>query len=180
MARLHDVLSAARAPGRPDELAREDAALAAFRSAAGSTPRAHGRRAGRLLAIKVGALAGALAVGATAVAATTGVIPLSPSRANERSGVVPAPAGVSPRTGKSVGRPSPNATRLEPLGLCRAYLAHLEGQPEAKPEKSWDPEAFRVLSAVAGGDDRVHAYCTELVVADDKDRGRSSTAAVKP
>ena len=82
--RLHALLSAAAAPARPDELAGEDAAVAAFRAA----PRtAHGSRAAtlrRLLPVKIlVAIGGSLILtGGAAYATMTGRLP----------GRAPAPA----------------------------------------------------------------------------------------
>ncbi|HEX6755756.1 MAG TPA: hypothetical protein VF109_07395 [Mycobacteriales bacterium] len=139
-----DLLDALRAPGRPAELAGEDAALAAYRRRT-----ARSRRT-RSLAAKVALTAvGVLAVGGVAAAAT-GSLPVGP-RPSIGS---PAAAGGSPTAADVSSRVPPTtstADRAGRLALCEARGAR-GGAAEAAP-------AAAALSRLAGGADRVAAYC---------------------
>jgi hypothetical protein len=177
--RLAELLSAASAPARPGELAGEEAAVAAFRSAVpavAALPVSHRRRSARprwarLLTVKVGGAALVLAAGGVAVAAGTGVLPgplvgtppgvssdqpAGPTRLGgpgaTRSG---APAGPA-----ATAHPGPGATP-DPLlhGLCQAYLA----QAANKPDEVKDNPAYVALVAAAGGAEMVTEFCENLV-----------------
>ena len=178
---VHDLLMAARAAGRTEELAGEAAAVMAFRRATSAAPRSHARRPmlRRLVAVKVGAVALATVLGGVAIAATTGVLPLPFGPDAPAGSTQPPPTswtapgssgqtGSSPITGTPPVTPPPPgtvppgqgptpATALP--GLCRAYLAHVA----AKPDEQWDNPAFVNLSEAAGGADKVVAFCDELL-----------------
>jgi len=135
---LAQVLRSASAPGRAEELTREDTATAAFAAAHLANTTALGRTAGAyrrppmiksLLLNALGfkaamAALAAVAVGRLAFAASTGVLP---------SPLHPPPASHSPRNGattpgeRSPGDPNPASTASRAdgpqlQGWCRAYL----------------------------------------------------------
>lgn len=178
------LLAAAAAPARPEELAGEDAALAAFRAAraAGPVP-AH--RPPRHRAAPVTAWLAALAVVATAGAAmaaadlrdaepppahhtTSPPVTAVPAPADGPP-VLPAPTSATgrtfpPVTGRSVepttGPADPTGPGpVRPSGLCVAYLA----QPPQTRGAALESPALRSLVAAAGGPSRVEAYCRDLV-----------------
>ncbi|HEX6497502.1 MAG TPA: hypothetical protein VF054_00545 [Micromonosporaceae bacterium] len=162
---LANLLAAAAAPGRPDELAGEQAALAAFRAAQlAHTPEP--RRPSvlktalaKMLTVKAAAAAAAVVAvgGGVAVAAETGALP------NPLTAVQGQPSA-SPDVDKSKaadgtehakGTPSPSL-----VGLCHAYLA---GAGSAEHSHALENPAFTVLITTAGGKDKVDAYCTNLL-----------------
>ncbi|MFI0369423.1 hypothetical protein ACH35V_16195 [Actinomadura sp. 1N219] len=104
-ARLHALLAAAAAPGRPEELAGEDAAVAAFRAAPRPEPRSRTAALRRFLTIKALAVAGGALIltGGAAYATITGQLP----------GRDPAPSSPSPshREGKDTNGDENPATR---------------------------------------------------------------------
>ncbi|SCL27527.1 hypothetical protein [Micromonospora inyonensis] len=173
------LLAAAVAPARPDELAGEDAALAAFRAARAQRPAtgpARPRRTARaavwLAGFAVAATAG-VAVAAVGLdrsdpppappAPTTGV-PVPPESApvpTPTTGSGASTTGSPPGSGhpRSIGPhpPGPAAQR----GLCTAYLA----KPADQRATSLENPTFRPLVEAAGGPGRVDAYCRGLVTA---------------
>ncbi|MEV4758898.1 hypothetical protein AB0J86_27900 [Micromonospora sp. NPDC049559] len=180
--RLNLLLAAAAAPGRPDELTGEAAAVDAFRAQrAGTLAVAPARRprprtgAGRLLTVKAG-IAAALAVAATggvALAATTGVLPgpFDGGFHRELPDGTPTPAG--PTTGSSPGAPSgtpggaTGGGTVTPapdpalVGLCRAYRA------AGDRDRVLDTPAFRSLVLAAGNRNAVPAYCAAVLTGRD-------------
>jgi hypothetical protein len=154
------VLRAAAAPAYRDELAGEDAAVAAFRAAATVEP---GRQPvfrkaiAKALTIKVAivlAIAGSTGV---VLAASEGALPMPWS--NSPAGppattTTPAPGSPGARTPD--GRQPPANPDPAIVGLCEAYVAH--------EDKNLDNPAFRALVEAAGGKAEVPAYC-ELVEA---------------
>ncbi|GII25778.1 hypothetical protein [Planosporangium mesophilum] len=172
---LAALLTAAAAPGRPDELARERVSMAAFQTAC-LTP---APRPGRLdmvktavlkvLTVKVLAIAAVTAgTGGVALAASTGVLPnpLAGPAPSASSGLTVAhPTAGSSRHTHEAGRddatsndavkaPSPSL-----VGLCHAYGAG----NKAEHGKALDNPAFSVLATAAGGRDKVDAFCQALV-----------------
>lgn len=161
---LANLLAAAAAPGRPDELAGEQAALAVFRAAQLTHAPDPRRRSvlktalAKMLTVKVAAAAAVVAVGGgVAVAAETGALP------NPLSAVKGQPSA-SPDVDKSKaaggtehgnGSPSPSL-----VGLCRAFQA---GAGSAEHSKALENPAFTVLITTAGGKDKVDTYCTSLL-----------------
>lgn len=177
---LSALLSAAAAPATEGELAGEQAALAAFRSAP-PAPVLQPRRGSmikttlaKLLTVKIAAAAaGAVAAGGVAVAAATGTLPTQSggnatvppttsqaSQASQASDTVstahserPAATGDDQKT-RSGATPSPSLD-----GLCKAYHAGVG----ADHGKALENPAFTVLITTAGGKDKVSAYCTDLL-----------------
>lgn len=159
-----DLLAAAGAPARPDELAGEKAAVAAFRAAYGPAEpeKPKGRPVRR--AVLVAALSAVVAlVGGTAYAAQTGRLP-DPvqQRFHETFAGVPAPEP-DVRTSPTQ-RPSPTTTATTAaappavLDLCRAWQATRSrpGQPSLRPDEQ------RELAAAAGGQNRIESFCAGL------------------
>jgi hypothetical protein len=161
------VLRAAAAPAHAEELAGEDTAVAAFRSAGlapvPGRPSVFRRTLTKALVVK-GVLALAIA-GSTGVvlAASEGALPVPWSdRQDEAPGH--STATVTPTTPKP-GNPDPkapagdaddgkrHAATPDPsvAGLCDAYTAG--------GEKNLDNPAFGALADAAGGRDRIPEYC---------------------
>jgi len=188
------LLAATVAPPTPRELAGQAAVLAEFRAvtrgrraAALVRPiRPRRRRAGLAVVVVVGALA------TGGVAAATGHLPgpvreaartvLGPGGAATSPG--PAPAAPGPAAGSgdagsggsasTVGpgpRPGPAAAgpAAGPAldGLCRAFQDGKGGEQGGR----LDAAAFQKLAAAADGEDRVEAFCEELLAADAKVKG---------
>lgn len=162
------VLRAAAAPAHAEELAGENAAVAAFRSAAlapvPSRPSVFRRTLTKALVVK-GVLVLAIA-GSTGVvlAASEGALPVPWS---DRTDHAPG-NGTTPVTTTTVpkpGNPDPNAPEgsvddgkrhaatPDPsiAGLCDAYTSG--------GDKDLDNPAFDVLADAAGGPDRIPEYC---------------------
>jgi len=181
------LLAAAAAPPSQKELAGQAAALAELRAVtmtrAAATQRASKRKRRRRVGLAVVAVAGALATGGVAAAAT-GHLP-EPVRKATRSILVtvggaepatslPLPASSArPPGGDHAGQPPPptDATVRAPgttgpaaaaspnlKGRCRAYMAG----KEAENGKKLDVAAFQALARAAGGEDKVQAYCQRL------------------
>ena len=187
---LSDLLAAAAAPPRPDELAGLPAAMAAF-EAAGRESRTSvavpSRRGGfaRSAIVKVAAGVAVVLFGGTALAAETGNLPGSsqqhahdlfsglgvpaPPSARPaptdtpvaRSTTAPAPAPTpTPSPAGQSGTPGPAGAATR--GLCRSWEARQQN-PKKKPMKA---ESLRSLAAAAGGAEHIAAFCTALL-ADD-------------
>jgi hypothetical protein len=190
------LLAATVAPPTPRELAGQAAVLAEFRAVAGRrraaatarSARPRRRRAGLAVVVVVGALA------TGGVAAATGHLP-GPVREAARGVLGPVEAATSPgpaqsaapgtaTTGSGGAGPGGSATTVAPgprtgraaagpaarpalEALCQAYQEGSNGEQGGK----LDATAFKKLAAVAGGDDRVEAFCEELLAADAKAKG---------
>ena len=123
-----------------------------------------------LLGAKLGAtVAGvAVALGGTAVAAYTGVLPTGTQNAAHTS--VGAPAATPKPTGTA--KPSatraavgPDATGPAAFGLCNAWSHHQGKTKEAGDdpgERAGDPVAFRNLANAAGGEGKIATYCAKI------------------
>jgi hypothetical protein len=156
------VLRAAAAPAHRNELAGEDAAVAAFRTAATAAPARQPvfpRAVAKALTIKVAivlAIAGSTGV---VLAASEGALPVpwsnSPVDQPATTTTTP-PAPSSPGARTSDGRQPPANPDPAIVGLCEAYLAH--------DDRNLDNPAFRALVEAAGGKAEVNGYC-ELVEA---------------
>jgi hypothetical protein len=177
---LADLLATAAGPARPEELAGERAAVAAFRREFRPAPAApaRARRPRRRAGIVAALTAAVLAIGGTAYAATTGRLPDAVQRAVDGvfSGDDPSGASGSPTPSGSVATtPSPTGSAADPpvtapsgpgpgvdearlKGLCRAWEA-TRANPHAN---AISPEDLRVLAAAAGGEDRIEAFCAAL------------------
>lgn len=174
---LADLLHAAAAPGRPEELAGRAAAMTAFRAArlgasgtgAGAPPRRTALR--RVLMVKVAALAAAVTVGGVALAAGVGVLPNPLRPAPVKSSSSPR----SPEASYSTSHPTPgvpSATSVPTsahsaapvpttglVGLCHAYLK----DPDRENGKAKSNPAYEALAHAAGGPEHIEAYCTGLI-----------------
>ncbi|WP_328347396.1 hypothetical protein [Micromonospora sp. NBC_00421] len=182
---LARLLAAAAAPARPDELAGEHEAVAAFRAArtaATPGPAVAGRRRRRLTTGVVAWIAGVAATATAGVAfAAVTLDDRPPERtpgpgpsASETGSTRPTPhrQGPSRRSTAAPGG-TPSVTAVPPatphdgkpagsgklVGQCRAYLAKSSEQRL----KAVTRPGFADLVAAAGGADRVEAYCRELV-----------------
>jgi len=177
---LAHLLAAAAGPARPDELDGERAAVAAFRREFRPNPApAQARRPRRRAGIVAALTAAVLAVGGTAYAATTGHLPDAVQRAVDgmfsggdpsgspgaspdgSTGTSPAPTGpttgpTGTEPGVAPGAPGVDEARLK--GLCRSWEA-TRANPHANAISADD---LRVLTAAAGGEDRIEAYCAAL------------------
>jgi hypothetical protein len=168
--RLVDLLSQATARPRKSELAGEDAAVAAFRTARFGTthPARHRHPApsawARLVTVKAGAIALALAVTGVALAAGTGILPspLPGTAPAKSSPSIPASTALaSTAAGDDRGSGSGQVDIMpSPLleGLCRAYFA----QVDTNPNKILESPKFAVLVEAAGGIDQVRQFCDNL------------------
>ncbi|WP_196255679.1 hypothetical protein ACN26Y_23985 [Micromonospora sp. WMMD558] len=187
---LSRLLSAAAAPGRPDELAGEEAALAAFRAArATPTPAPEPRRRRRPVTAGVLAWAAGAAATATAGVAFAAVAidrpDAPPPRPAPTTGVsgpgeTDGPGG-TPGGGASTGTPggTPSGPPTPTAGAPstgpgspspRERAAQLDGQcraylakSPAQREKALDTPGFADLVAAAGGRGQVTDYCRERV-----------------
>jgi hypothetical protein len=132
-ARLRALLAAAAAPARPEELAGEDAAVAAFRAASAPERVSRAAMLRRFLTIKAVAIVGGSVIltGATAYATITGQLPgqdpaPSPSptldkRERSRGDSTPATRLVPPPPGPSgAKKPSPSADASKQHGKAGA------------------------------------------------------------
>jgi hypothetical protein len=179
-ARLHRLLAAAAAPGTPEELAGEAAAVAAFVDARRTSPSGPPRQStlgtalSKILAAKAVAavvlLAGA--TGGVALAATVSG-PLSPPQADP-------PAATSPP------KPAPSAAAGDHPGPeAQAPAGWPHTTPPASPQPSlaslcpaWtagdaDDPTFGSLVEAAGSPGQVPGYCADLAGTDQ--RARPST-----
>lgn len=205
---LARLLSAAAAPGRPDELAGEEAALAAFRAARAApvSPAAAPRRRRPLTAGAVAWGAG-IAVTATAGVAFAAVAIDRPSDPTPPRPVTPAPVtggsessgpgtpgggattgvpSAAPSSGlpaPTTGAPTTGAGSPPPRDgsqrLRGQCTAYLAKSP-AQREKALDTPAFADLVTAAGGRDQVTGYCTRLVGEPEPARTKTPEATESP
>jgi hypothetical protein len=174
-AALRPLLRSLTSDPRPHELSGFEEPLAIFRAAFPST-RPAARTTWRpsmlstLLGAKLGAtVAGvAVALGGTAVAAYTGVLPTGAQNAAHTT--IAAPAATPKPTGTA--KPStthepvgPDATGPAAFGLCNAWSHHqgkTKGAGDDPGEKAGDSVAFRNLAKAAGGEAKIAAYCAKI------------------
>jgi hypothetical protein len=178
------LLAAAAAPPAPEELAGEAAALAELRAVTrarvAATRRATRPRRRRRVGLAAIAVAGALATGGAAAAATGHLpdpvrkatrsvlvavgaepatsVPLPASSARPPDGAGGQPSPPTGATGRAAGTTAAAAANPDLKGLCRAYQA---GGGDENGKKL-DATAFQVLARAAGGRDKVQAYCQRL------------------
>ncbi|HEX5118193.1 MAG TPA: hypothetical protein VFW65_23670 [Pseudonocardiaceae bacterium] len=170
-AAVADLLAAAAAPAREDELAGQPAALAAFRSARlGPVPQPRRRSVIKSalvtsLTFKVAGLTAALLTsGGVLAAALTGHLAphsgpgptvASTTSSHATASTHPATAGTTGAAGSGqdgrANRPAPTPSLI---GLCHAYTAR-GGAP--------DNPAFTALVTAAGGRAKVSAYCAAVL-----------------
>ncbi|MEU4569241.1 hypothetical protein [Micromonospora sp. NPDC023956] len=191
------LLAAAAAPARPDELAGEDAALAAFGAVRAQRPvPVPDPPRPRRTAPVVAWLAGLAVVATAGVAVATADLhrsdppPTPPAPTTAPAPAESAPTSTSPAPSTTTGAPGP-ATPPGPgprrstdsrgpgpaaqHGLCTAYLAKPAGHRGA----ALKTPAFRTLVEAAGGPGRVEGYCRDLV-GDSPGRPPSHTHRPKP
>jgi hypothetical protein len=192
---LADLLHAAAAPGRPEELAGRAAAMAAFRAArpgasatpAGAPPRRFAL--GRLLTVKIAALAAAVAVGGVALAASVGVLPnpLRPAPASSSSSPLspgashsttsqPTSAGPSATSAPTAGPSAAPVPTTGLAGLCHAYLR----DPDRGNGKAKENPAYSALADAAGGRELIEGYCTGLIPEKTKAPAKPSPSHPQP
>ncbi len=145
--------------------AAETSAMTAFRALAAAGRGTAAARPGpgrwvrsRLVSIRIGLAAAAIALTAgSAAAAYAGDLPAPMQRvAHAVIGAPPAPQGVPhPAPDRPAAAPIPGNAAY---GLCRAYQRAL-----AQSHPAHNPVTFRRLATAAGGASRVTAYCARLV-----------------
>jgi hypothetical protein len=187
---LAALLTAAAAPGRPDELAGEQASLAAFRTAQlNPVPRPRGfssvkTAAMKVLTIKAVAIVAAMTAGGVAVAAGTGTLPNPLARRAPAVSSGLSPADATPR--QSLAEREPDATDLAKsprhskspeaskspspsmVGLCHAYSTGTKDKrgrilEDKALAKLLDNPAFKSLINSAGGKDKVDRFCRAVL-----------------
>jgi len=171
------LLAAASAPSRADQRG-EDLAVADFRAAThlDQAPTTEGeplmiKTVRRMMAAPVAALGAAALVlggGGIALAASQGALNVPFSGHDNRSDKAPAApattnpglthaATAGPATPESTATHTPSATPSPSLsGLCHAFQAGAADVNHSNP-------AFDALTAAAGGEANVAAYCTGLI-----------------
>jgi hypothetical protein len=197
-AKVAELLAAAAAPPSPAELAGQEAVLAEFRAVARGRPpaaspsrRARTSRRRRRVGLAVVVVVGALVTGGVAGAATghlpgtvreaarsilgttDGGAPSTSTQAGQPPAPVKRPAGSGgglggARPGVPTG-PGPGAAAAGPAapnleGLCRAVMYGNGAEQGGK----LDATAFEVLARAAGGEDKVAAWCEDLLPGDQK------------
>lgn len=172
------LLCAAAAPAHQDELAGEEAAVAAFRSASvAAVP--HKRsvfRSALTKALTVKAVIVMAVAGSTGIvlAASEGALPMpwsnGPAAPPLTTTTTPAPNSPTGRT--SDDRQSPASPDPAIVGLCEAYRAH--------DDKNLDNPAFRALVDEAGGKDKVAGYCEIVESTAPGKSGAPSVTTGKP
>lgn len=181
------LIAAATDRAHPRELAGEDAAVAAFRAAhrlsAGRTGR--NRRlvpvpafvAGSLTA-KIAISLGILSLGGIAVAAETGSLPTPAQSAAHRVFRAVGVPAADQRASDEGGQPTQShgdgqqldATSPAVTGLCLAYLVGSKDEHG----HAMDSTALQALATVAGGEDKIEAFCAGVLA------GPSSTPSASP
>jgi hypothetical protein len=184
-------LTAASAPALPDELRREDAAVAAFHAARLAPPPAS--RSGFVSPTRLGGRAAARAVVATGavVALTSGGfalansahLPLLPDRASDRAtesaARTPASGSTSPgasSTSASGPRSSTSGSAGSPTGSgatsgratsptpdFAGLCTAFQAADRGAAGSSLGSAAFQALATRAGGADRIATYCIDLI-----------------
>jgi len=181
---LSRVLAAASAPGRPDELAGEEAAVRAFHLARRAArpapsvpePAPHRRRArwGWALLVKVAAVVLATVTASWALAATTGVLPAPWQDPPERPPTASHPGqgnshGPTRTTDTASSTVDPSAAPGEPTGSTSPTAAqNLRGRCQSFVNQGKDPDLldspnFARLVAAAGGKENVPSFCEALL-----------------
>lgn len=158
--RLAALLAAASAPGRPDELAGEAAAMAAFRAQPQTVRRWSLRRA---LTIKVAAVVAAtVAAGGVALASGTGLLPLPflPGKIGPIPSSTDGPAGRSPVPGHTTN-PAPAPPNDALHALCVEYQKKTADQKQ----KDLKGKHFEELVKAAGDAVNVEAFCVRVLAA---------------
>lgn len=193
---LSTLLAAASAPARADELAGEQAALAAFRAARladAPQPRRPSMlkvTLAKLVTVKIAATAAAVLVaGGVAVAAATGSLPTQggdnqpaspadPSTIDETtsstaSDGTPGKSGKNDNNGQNNGeKPDGEKNKSDNAGTPSPSLVGLchayAAGSKADHGKALENPAFTFLITTAGGKDKVAAYCSDLLAKEPK------------
>jgi hypothetical protein len=112
----------------------------------------------KLLAAKAVLAAMGVTVGGVALAATTGHLPSNltgtPAAARSAASTTAMPSANGKLASHPTSSPSPSLH-----GLCHAYT----GNVASSPGKALDNPAFSALITVAGGKDKVPAFCASLL-----------------
>jgi hypothetical protein len=173
------LLAAAAGPTRPEEIAGEAAAVMAFhgarRAAMPAAPVTHRprRRTGRALIPIAAGVAAAVAAAGIALAAGTGVLPGPWVNVDSPDPQAPATvitggattdaqsssSGATASGGASVPSASTTPSIEDLIGLCHSY----QTRNDKDPGKSMDSNAMARLTAAAGGEERIAAFCEALV-----------------
>ena len=191
-AKVSQLLAAAAAAPTPGELAGQGAALAELRAVVRARPAAamaavqagpvrRRRRTGLAVVVVVGALVTGGAAGAatghlpgpvrgaarTILGTGGGQAPSASTDAGQPPAPVKRPAGAGgglpgSRLGVSTSRGPAASPNLE--GLCQAFLSGNGAEQGGK----LDATAFEALAGAAGGQERVPAYCQDLLPGDQK------------
>ena len=207
-AKVAELLAAAAAAPSSAELAGQAAVLTELRAVTRGRPPAVGpsrrartsrrrRRTGLAVVVAVGALVtggvagaatghlpGPVRAAARTVLGSDGGTPSTSTQAGQPSGSVKPPAGSGGGLGgaRSGGSTGPGgagpAAAPNPEGLCQAFVSGNGAEQGGK----LDATAFEVLARVAGGQERVGAYCQALVEKDQasgKPKGPKDTKQPK-
>ena len=191
-ARVAQLLAAAAAAPTPEELVGQGAALAELRAVARARPAAatapvpasparRRRRTGLAVVVVVGALATGGAAGAATghlpgpvrevtrsiLGTGGGQAPSASTDAGQPPAPAPRPAGAGgglpgSRLGVATSRGPAASPNLE--GLCQAFTSGSGAEQGGK----LDATAFEALARAAGGQERVPAYCQDLLPGDQK------------
>jgi hypothetical protein len=112
----------------------------------------------KLLAAKAVLAAVGVTGGGAALAAATGHLPSNltgtPATARSAASATAMPSANGKPASHATSSPSPSVR-----GLCQAYTAHVG----SSPGKALDNRAFSALNTVAGGKDKVPAFCASLL-----------------
>jgi hypothetical protein len=167
------LLRLAAAPTRPGELAGREVAVASMVSVYDRTPERPSYLSvlSRAVAVKVAAAIAVLLLGGTAVAAGTGSLPPPVQHGiftviGDPVPDAPSPTphgahwppghGTSPDpTATPDGRPTTVAPPPNAGGLCHAW--------EAQRDRTPDPALVRELSPLAGGEQKIPAFCAAIL-----------------
>jgi hypothetical protein len=155
---LADLRAAAQAAARPDEVAGEETAVAAFRAAYATPAPAGHRLLGRFVGVKLAAVAAAvLAGGGLAVAAATGTLPVPGGDSPQRP--VPSVSPASPGRGSSPRetptRPAtPTPTDAGPTATATAGPTSTGPTGTADPSESAGTAGPTGNGDQGGGDDQ--------------------------
>jgi hypothetical protein len=187
------LLTAVAVPGRPHELASEQASVAAFRTACLSPAPLPGRltmiKTAVMKVLTVKALVAVLVTGTAggvALAASNGTLPnplkesgtassglsaAHPSASKSHNPGDDAKASKDPKASK--GPDASKAPSPSLVGLCHAYSAGNKDEHG----KALENPAFTVLITTAGGKDKVDSFCQALLASAAQDKGNAQSSA---
>ncbi|MBO4210835.1 hypothetical protein, partial [Micromonospora echinofusca] len=194
---LARLLAAAAAPARPDELAREEAAVAAFRTIRAAapeqvTPPASARRRGTGALAWIAGLATVATAGVAVAAGGLGrTEDPAPSEApGTPRGSAAATPGASPGTttrsasaAPTSGTPRPTTGTVRPeVGQAdaRKLCAALLSKGSAERAREAGTPSYRQLVLAAGGPEQVEGYCRQLLRIPPEPTHRSTERPDRP